>query len=175
MSSPGNRLPGREMSGRLVKAIGLALLLLLPDQLTKYLAWAKLRTGGPVSIIPGILELHYLENRGAAFGMLQSLQGVFVVFAAVIAAACVWSCLRLPEGKRTLPLRLAAMFLAAGAAGNMIDRLAHRYVIDFIYVSAIHFPVFNMADIYVVLSTAALLILLLFVYPEEALAGWRRR
>ena len=59
------------------------------------------------------------------------------------------------------PLRLCALLVGAGAIGNMIDRIVHHYVIDFLYFSLIDFPVFNVADCYVVIG-AVLLILLLF-------------
>ena len=62
------------------------------------------------------------------------------------------------------------VFLAAGAAGNFIDRLLRGYVVDFFYFSLIDFPIFNVADIYVTVATACLVILLLFVYKEEDLS-----
>ena len=63
--------------------------------------------------------------------------------------------------------RVCLAFLAAGAAGNLIDRISHGYVIDFIYFSLIHFPIFNLTDVYVSLSTVALVVLVIFFYKEE--------
>ena len=59
--------------------------------------------------------------------------------------------------------------IAAGAIGNMIDRIRFDYVVDFIYFVLINFPIFNVADIYVTVSTVALVVLLLFVYKENDL------
>lgn len=146
--------------------IGLFLLITF-DQLTKYLAYAVLRTGGPFVLIPGVFELRYLENRGAAFGMMEHMQWLFILFALAITAAAVYFYLRMPMEKKFQPLRILCATLAAGALGNMIDRILHKYVIDFLYFSLIDFPIFNVADIYVCVSTAVFLLLTLFYYKEE--------
>ncbi len=161
---------GESLAARILRMGILTAILILPDQITKIAAKGALEGKGPAVLIPGILELRYVENRGAAFGMLQNRQWLFVLLAAVISAACIRAVAGLPRGEGRA-LKAAALFLAAGALGNMIDRVARGFVIDFIYVSAIHFPVFNLADMYVVISTAVLLILLVFVYPEDEL--WR--
>ena len=75
--------------------------------------------------------------------------------------------LKAPNKKRYIPLHLLLIVIAAGAVGNMIDRLRLNYVVDFIYFSLINFPVFNVADIYVTLATAFLAIQVLFRYKEE--------
>lgn len=71
--------------------------------------------------------------------------------------------------KHFLPLRICAVFILAGAFGNMIDRVIRHYVVDFFYFSLIDFPIFNVADIYVTFSAFGLIILLLFYYKEEDL------
>ena len=85
------------------------------------------------------------------------------MFLAVIA----YVLLKAPNKKRYIPLHLLLIVIAAGAVGNMIDRLRLNYVVDFIYFSLINFPVFNVADIYVTLATAFLAIPVLFRYKEE--------
>ena len=74
---------------------------------------------------------------------------------------------RIPLNRRFLPLNIISVGIFAGAAGNLIDRVIHHYVIDFFYFSLINFPVFNVADIYVTLSAIALIIVVLFYYKEE--------
>lgn len=74
---------------------------------------------------------------------------------------------RIPLNRRFLPLNIIAVGIFAGAAGNLIDRVIHHYVIDFFYFSLINFPIFNVADIYVTLSAVALIIAVLFYYKEE--------
>lgn len=142
-------------------------LLLAADQLTKWLAYEILRPQGPVVLLPGIFELHYLENQGAAFGMMENMQWIFILFALLMCAAALVCYIRLPMEHRFWPLRILCVTLAAGALGNMIDRIVHHYVIDFLYFSLIDFPIFNVADIYVCVSTGILLLLLLFVYKDE--------
>ena len=142
-------------------------LLVFLDQYTKYLAVTFLKPRGFVSLIPNVLELRYLENRGAAFGILKNRQWVFVVFAFACIIACAWIGIRLLAANRHTASRICLAVLAAGAAGNLIDRITNGFVVDFIYISLIRFPVFNLADICVSLGTAALVILVLFVYREE--------
>ena len=77
--------------------------------------------------------------------------------------------LKAPNKKRYIPLHLLLIVIAAGAVGNMIDRLRLNYVVDFIYFSLINFPVFNVADIYVTAATFLLFFLILFYYKEEEL------
>ena len=138
------------------------IILVFLDQYTKYLAMTYLRPKGAIDLIPGVLELRYLENRGAAFGILQNRQWVFVIFAIACIIFCAWTGFRLAVSNRHAALRICLAALCAGAAGNLIDRVARGYVIDFIYFSLIHFPVFNLADVCVSLSTIALVILVLF-------------
>lgn len=146
--------------------IGLLLLLFL-DQLTKYLAYTILKPNGSVVLLPGIFELHYLENQGAAFGMMENMQWIFILFALLISAAAIWLYFHIPMERKFIPMQILCITLTAGAIGNMIDRILHGYVIDFLYFSLINFPIFNVADIYVCVSTAAFLILILFYYTEE--------
>ena len=109
--------------------------LVAADQLTKYWAYAVLRVEGPVVLIPGVFEFSYLENRGAAFGMLQ--------------------------GKFWLLYTCCALILA-GALGNFVDRCLRGFVVDFLYFSLIDFPVFNVADCYVVIGCIGAACVLLF-------------
>ncbi len=156
-------------AGFLCTLVPLIFLVLL-DQLTKYAAWKTIRLSGPLELIPGVFELQYLENRGAAFGMMRGMQTVFVVFALLITVLAMWMNLRLrPLGRHYLPLRVVAIVLASGAIGNMIDRVCHHSVIDFLYVSLINFPIFNVADIYVTCGSAALILLMIFLYSDSDL------
>ena len=66
-----------------------------------------------------------------------------------------------------MPLQWIGIFLSAGAVGNLIDRLFRGFVVDFIYFKIIHFPVFNVADIYVTVSSVLLICLLFFYYKED--------
>ncbi len=144
------------------------------DQWTKAEAVAALKGKPFIPLIPGALELYYLENTGAAFSMLENAQWFFCIVAVAAAAVIAWFILRIPSVKRMVPLHICLIFIAAGAVGNLIDRLQLHYVRDFIYISLIHFPVFNVADMYVTVCTALLVIYVLFVYKDEDFAFLHR-
>ena len=149
--------------------IGIIVLVLF-DQYTKNLAVVHLKDKPAFNIINGVLELNYLENKGAAFGMLQNQKAFFVFVAFVILGVIGYVLYKMPDDKKYKVLHALLSMIAAGAIGNMIDRMRLDYVVDFIYFVLINFPIFNVADIYVSLSTVALVILLLFYYKESDLS-----
>lgn len=144
-------------------------ILIALDQFTKHLAVIRLKDKLAYPIINGVLEFNYLENHGAAFGMLQN-QRVFFIFVEVIVLGVIAYILyKAPSNKKYIRMHLMLSFIAAGAIGNMIDRIRLDYVVDFIYIVLINFPIFNLADMYVTFSTALLVIFLLFYYKESDL------
>lgn len=145
----------------------LILLLIFLDQFTKYEILLHLKGQNSISLIPGVLELSYVENRGMAFGMLEGKQFLFVGMCVVFCIALIWLFVRIPKNGYYLPLLLTGAVLFGGAAGNFADRLFRGYVVDFIYFSLIDFPVFNLADIYVVCGGIVLVFLVIFKYKDE--------
>lgn len=145
----------------------LLIVLVAIDQFTKYIAVLKLKNQPAFSIIDGILEFNYLENRGAAFGMLQNQKVFFVFVAAIFLTVIVYVLSKTPKGAKYTQLHILLVMIAGGAIGNMIDRLRLDYVVDFIYIVLINFPIFNVADMYVTFATAILVIQVLFVYKEN--------
>ena len=160
---------------RAVPSILCVAVLIFLDQLTKHLAVLHLKGKDSFVLIPQVLEFRYLENRGAAFSLFQNQQvffyiltGAFLVFAVIVIR-------KMPALHRYLPLKICILVLIAGACGNLIDRIIHKYVVDFIYFSLIDFPIFNAADIYVTLSVTALILLVIFKYKEEDFTFLKRR
>lgn len=147
----------------------LMIVLIFLDQITKYFAINSLMNQPPIVLIDGVFEFHYLENRGAAFGMLQDQKLFFIFIAIIILAAICYVIVKMPYQKMYTKLNICLIFIAGGAIGNLIDRVRYDYVVDFLYFSLINFPVFNVADIYVTLASIFLVILLLFVYKESEL------
>lgn len=147
----------------------LAAVLIFIDQMTKLLAVAKLKDQAAYVIWKGVFELHYLENRGAAFGVMQGKKVFFVLITIIMVLFLIYAYGRIPAEKHFFPLHGICITLFAGALGNFIDRVAHNYVIDFFYFSLIDFPIFNVADIYVTCSVALFVILFLFYYKEADL------
>ena len=147
----------------------MTLLLIFFDQATKGLAVRFLKGQEPFVIWDGVFELRYLENRGAAFGMLQGHQAFFLLTGLLVFAAALYFFRHVSADRKFFPIRMIAVFILAGALGNMADRLRLSYVVDFFYFRLIDFPIFNVADIYVSVGTAVLAVLILFYYKEEEL------
>lgn len=145
----------------------LVLFLTLLDQLTKYLAIFFLKGQKAAVLIPGVLELSYLENRGMAFGMFQGKLLFLICICLFFFAAALYVFLRIPREKYYFPLTGVILVLFSGAAGNFIDRVFRGYVVDFIYFSLINFPTFNLADVYVVCGGILLVLLVCFKYKDD--------
>lgn len=158
-----------------IRIVSLIIILIAIDQITKILAFSNLRGSIGISLIHGVFELQYLENRGAAFGILQDHQVLFLVITIIAAIILTYIYGKLPEDKKYTPLRISYVLLMAGAFGNMIDRMIRGYVVDFFYFKLIDFPIFNVADIYVTVTMILLVILILFYYKEEDLEFLSRK
>ncbi len=137
-----------------IVGIGIAL-----DQLTKWLAVKFLLPIDTVPIIKDALHLTYAENPGAAFGMLANNRWVFLIISTVaILAMAFYLFSGLSEGRLA---GIALSMLIAGGIGNMIDRLALGYVVDFIDFCLIDFAIFNGADSFVCVGAGLLILALL--------------
>lgn len=144
-----------------------SILLIIIDQLTKLAAITHLKDQAPISLIDGVFELRYLENKGAAFGMLQNQRLYFIITTSVVVIALVYIFLRrIPRERRFFWLDMIAVLFLSGAIGNLIDRVRFGYVVDFFYFILIDFPIFNVADIYVTVGALLLIVLFLFYYKE---------
>ena len=143
--------------------------LVVLDQVTKLCAVKNLKDQPSVELIPGVFKLQYLENRGAAFGMLQNGKVFFVFAAVVMLTAIVFVLIKAPLSRKYRPWHVFLVMIASGGIGNMIDRLRLDYVIDFLYFSLINFPIFNVADIFVSVGTVLFLIFVFFFCKEEDL------
>lgn len=163
------KIPMQISVRRAAKAAILFVLLVAADLFTKFLAVQALQDGRHVELIHGVLEFYYIQNRGAAFGIFQNGTVILSLISLIALIFLILLYLCTPGSKKYLPLRLVLIFIAAGAAGNLIDRVLLHYVRDFIYFSLIDFPVFNVADIYVTCSVFVLAYLILFYYKEEDL------
>lgn len=146
----------------------LSVVLIVIDQMTKLMAIHGLMNQQPFVILDGIFELHYLENRGAAFGILQEKKAFFIIFTILVLAFIAYIYLkRIPDEKKFRLLDGICILFFAGALGNFIDRVFRNYVVDFFYFKLIDFPIFNVADIYVTVAAFAMIILGLFYYKED--------
>ncbi len=139
------------------------------DQLTKHLSVIHLKGQKEIVLISGVFELRYLENRGAAFGLFQNRQIFFMIGAVAIFLVIGIFYRKIPRERRFFPMKVCAVLICAGAVGNLIDRIRFQYVVDFLYFSLIDFPIFNVADCYVVIACFLFAYLILFFYKEDEL------
>jgi signal peptidase II len=148
------------MAKRFVSRLIILLTLLLLvgcDHVSKGVAKAELETGGARELIHGILSLRYVENTDVAFNLLRWVPEtirfpVLVASGAVAVAALIYLLLR-TKHKASVPL-FALLFITAGAVGNYLDRIFRGYVVDFVHLT--HWPVFNVADVYVTVGYTGL-------------------
>lgn len=145
------------------------IVLLFFDQYTKLLAVQKLKGKDSFVIINKVLEFSYLENTGAAFSSFLGRQVFLIILTSVVIAVLVWKYCQLPWEKRYAGMKTGLLFIIGGAVGNLIDRVQHHYVVDFIYFVPINFPKFNVADMYITAGVVILAILMFFFYKEEEL------
>lgn len=150
-----------------LRLLWISIILIVLDQWTKYMATIHLKGKAPYDVIKGVFQLYYHENTGSAFGMFGGKTLFLLLFTSLILIGILYVYVRLPEERRFSPLRVLMICLIAGAIGNMIDRFTYHYVVDFLYVQLIDFPIFNVADCYITISAGVLLCLSFFYYKEE--------
>ncbi|WP_455256814.1 signal peptidase II [Peptoniphilus asaccharolyticus] len=146
-----------------------AMLLIVIDQLSKYLVVLSLKGQPPKVIIDNFLNFYYLENRGAAFGILQNKSLLFTIITIVVIIVLL-SVLFKDYHKNTKALNLAIGLILGGSIGNFIDRMRLGYVVDFISTNIFgyEFAVFNLADSFIVVGTIIFIIMvLLFDNPGK--------
>ena len=134
------------------------------DQAVKFLVRAFIPLHTSLSFLPGF-DLTYIRNTGAAFSIFSSPTWMLTVLSGVATAVLLVLLLR-----RALPTRLGMLSLSlllAGAAGNLIDRLAFGYVTDMFETTFMNFPVFNVADIGVVIGGVLLVLTVLLAGEKE--------
>lgn len=147
-----------------LSAIIIAVVIVL-DQVTKILAYNSLQGSEEITFIPHFLGFTYVKNEGAAFGILANSRWVFMLFSTIAIIAMIYL---LVNNKKSHPLFLISLsMLIGGGIGNMIDRIARGYVIDFLKFLFVNFPVFNIADCFVTVGATILAIYLIFIYDDE--------
>lgn len=132
------------------------------DQLIKYLVVVFLKPVGTTTIIPKVLAFTYLENDGAAFSIFSGKQIFLIIITAI--ALLVWAYfLFFKRPKEKLEV-IGMVLVLAGGIGNLIDRVANGFVVDYVEFLFVRFAVFNLADIFV---TIGFIILVIGVFKSE--------
>ncbi|MCQ5128343.1 signal peptidase II [Butyricicoccus faecihominis] len=144
-----------------------AVLMIAADQAVKYWALTVLQPQGTIPVIENVFHLTYVENRGAAFSLFAKFDSpwLFVVLATVITIVIIYV---LHKGVIQSNLgRWSLVLVAAGALGNAIDRAVRGFVVDLFDFRLIHFPVFNVADIFICLGGLLFVIYVLFQHKDK--------
>lgn len=147
------------------------------DQLTKFISVDNLKNKDSFIIFKDVFEFSYVENKGIAWGAFSGKLSIFIVFTIIITPIILFAIYRINTMieyfnkriniKAFRFLQIVLVVLLSGAIGNLIDRIVHGYVIDFIYFKLIDFPVFNVADCYITISTIALIIICMFCLNND--------
>lgn len=137
----------------------LALVIAGADQLIKHFVLENLVNAGRVTAIPHILDLIYVENRGVAFGMFSNMRWLFVVITSIVIIAFIVMLFK--GGYKSKLFSISCALIVGGGIGNLIDRLAYGFVVDYLQLSFFS-PVCNFADYCITVGTVLLVIYLLF-------------
>ncbi len=167
--SDSNLITKKTIAGRFLLAILSFVVLIAIDQISKYLIVSRMDLYSSIPLIKNVFEIHYIQNHGAAWGLLENQQLLFIICAIV---ACIFGSIffiKCARANQLKTLQVCIILIMAGAVGNLIDRIRLQYVIDFIYIKLIDFPVFNIADCYVTVGFFLTVIMILFCYKEEDL------
>ena len=135
------------------------------DQLAKFLTVANIELFSDVPFIPGLLQLTYVQNTGAAFSSFQGQQWLFAVMFVIFTGVILWEFFKKPMPFTKLE-RWCIAAVYAGGLGNMIDRVRLGYVVDMIETTFMEFPVFNVADCFITCG-CILLMVHLFLFNKE--------
>ena len=135
------------------------------DQLTKYLTVANIALYEDVPFLPGLLQLTYVQNTGAAFSSFEGQQWLFALIFVVFTGLIFWEYFKKPMGFTTFE-RWCIAAVYGGGLGNMIDRVRLGYVVDMIETTFVEFPVFNVADCFITCGCILLMIHLVLFNKE---------
>lgn len=136
------------------------------DQLTKYYAVLFLKEQPSVVLWDNVFELKYIPNDGIAFSLFEGYYWLIIPITA-LAMVFVFILLWRSSLSRHWMFKTSCILILAGGVGNLIDRVVFGYVVDFLYFRLIDFPIFNVADCFVVIGAAVLIIFVLFVYKDD--------
>lgn len=138
----------------------LVLVLVIIDQITKYLTVTNIPLGETVPFIEGFMSFTFVKNTGAAFSILEGKMWLFYIVTIIAIIVIVY--FMQTEGKQSKLAAIGLSFLLAGAIGNFIDRLLHQYVVDMIQLEFMDFAIFNLADTWITIGVVIFIIYLLF-------------
>lgn len=139
------------------------------DRLTKLWAMGNLKNmpNMHMTLVPGAIDLRYVENTGAAFSMMRGMRWLFIPITTIIIVVLTIYLLR-NRKKDHIMTRIALSCVIGGALGNLIDRVLYSYVVDMFEFAFMNFAVFNVADVFVTCGTAVLVVIILFFSKDTS-------
>ena len=141
----------------------LTTLLVIIDQITKYLTVQNIAFNEVIEVVPNVVSLTYIQNTGAAFSILEGQMWFFYIITILVMGFLLYY--MVVEARNDKPLGIILSIVLAGTIGNFIDRLINQSVIDMIKLEFIDFAIFNVADSF--LTIGVILLLLYTVYQER--------
>ena len=141
---------------------GVIAILIVLDQLVKSYVVQNIALGEVKTWIPNLVSLTYLQNRGAAFSILQDQQLLFAVITLIVVVGAIWYLHKHMEDSFWTVFGL--VLIIAGGLGNFIDRISQGFVVDMFHLDFVNFAIFNVADSYL---TVGVIILLIAMLKEE--------
>lgn len=150
--------------------------LIMLDQLSKAFASSNLKNSDSFTVIKGFFDLTYVENRGAAWGVLSGRISILVIITVILIPVFVFCMLRIYKNKELLDssklksvslLHFDLILLLSGAVGNFIDRIIKGYVVDFFQFTFFDFPVFNVADCYITIGAVFFIVIYMFLLKDD--------
>lgn len=152
-------------------ATGIFVVILIFDLLSKHFIEKTLpNVGDSMDFLPGFINFVYIQNTGAAWGMLAGRPVFLIIMSLLILALYLWFyAVRLKKTKSSpsTTLSISVGFIVGGCLGNLIDRIAFGYVRDFLNFEFMDFPVFNVADISLTVGIILMVIYFIFIYSKE--------
>lgn len=163
------RIGGTDMKRQYYISISLfiTIVILLLDQITKFIVASSMRVGDSFNVIPNFLNITSHRNNGAAWGILSGKMSFFYIITITILVVLIIFYIK--EAKQHLLMQVAISLLFAGALGNFIDRVLHGEVVDFVdtNIFGYNFPIFNVADSSLTIGVLLIVIALLTDMKKE--------
>ena len=154
-----------QKSNRLIYTSITTALVIVLDQITKLIVSGNMEVGESFGLIPYIMNIHFVRNKGAAFGMLADQRWIFMTFS-VIALGIMFYVLKKTNIRSHL-FYISMAFIIGGGIGNMIDRTIYGSVIDFMEFDFVSFAIFNVADAFLTAGVIMMAVYLLFIEKKD--------
>ncbi len=150
-----------------IAIILIVVVLVLIDQVVKFWALTYLAPIGTIPVINGLLSFTYVENRGAAYGSFSNYTQMLAVISFLMSIGLIYLIIKFDKYFEAKIIKYGLVLTLAGAIGNFIDRAFRSFVVDMFQFTFIDFPVFNVADICVVIGTAIIMFGILFLEEDD--------